>query len=85
MSAGAGSSVKHAVIDKRGNFLCGGISGRGTHPREHVTCAECKEALKFTAARYPERFGFVDIRPTASERKRAAQDLAADAYGGADD
>jgi hypothetical protein len=79
--------VIHAAADAgpRPNFLCGGVTGRTTRPTEYPTCSECMEVLKFTTGQYPERFGFVDIRMTASQRRQAAADMRADMYGGADD
>lgn len=81
------TTIIHAAADKGPcpNFICGGVSGRVTRPGEYITCSECLEAVEYIHDRYPSRFSYKDIRPTEAERKRAARDFAADAYGGADD
>jgi len=77
----------HAAADKgpRPYFLCGGVTGRATEPKEHPTCTECREILRFTADRYPERFDYQDMRMTASERREVTAAFVADMCGGADD
>jgi hypothetical protein len=79
------TQVIHAAADAGPHplFLCGGVTGRTTHPKEYPTCSECMAVLKFTTDRYPERFDHQDMRMTARENRDAAQGMLADMRGDA--
>ena len=79
-------TARHASLTSVGHSrLCGDGVGRITQPGETVNCPACRVTLNHLRQQYPERFDYQDIRPTKEQARRAAQDMVADMYGGADD
>lgn len=85
-------SVRHASRESQGSTaLCGrdvgGREHRMTRPKELVNCPDCRVVLNHVRKQYPEQGGsyYGDWRLKPESEKKAARDMLADMYGGADD
>jgi hypothetical protein len=78
--------VRHARRMSAGGVpLCGSQTGVVTKPKEVVNCPCCRVILNYVRQTYPAHAEYTDWRLTKAELKRAAQDMAADMAGGAND